>query len=1178
MDYIENFIDETLTNANEAPSDSGLAILYNLGEYLVGISESTREISYLQGATEFTLRSFEEYWFERLRTHAFQTVEKCIHAKEPVLEDIEEAICALRALRTVQGLIAIVTLDCSSYASSTYNLGKLLYYRFLETRDMADLDKVIAISRSIMEVPIIGHLERQAFSLRLMIYLWKRYDLTEEMADREEALCFGQNFINIAPPNHPKRGMGFSCAASCLYRRYSITEDFRDLNEAISSAQEAADNGTLTGLADSVWTRYLFSDYLRKRYESSRETTDLEEAIYMNFEAAEACSTDDQRWIYLLGILACLLLMRYDYTKTLADFDDAVNLLREAITTLTIDHPQRYLFLAQFRDFLNERYQRSETGVDLEEVICASRETLDASSWNFEASAALANSLHYRFQRSGALANALEHLGRFFSNRHKQTGALTDIDNVASLDPMLRIITFINLGISLSDLEESIFLTRKVIESMATLQEDISAYDYMDNALYNLGLFLQARFVRTGRIEDLNEIISLLQKAFDTVYDSLSYQERSYKLFIFSTALFHRFRHLGEMADLMEAILIAREAANMIPKDDLKRNYVLRFLGNSLSERFIHTRANSDLDDAICVFQDALHTISPSHPDRARFLAKLDSEYFYTEVEAEALADIENAQECFIDALYLETAVPEIRFLAGRGALFSPGFIDYQKAYEVAKSTIDLVPLLAPCSLQNSDKQSNLSSVAGVSSIAAAIALQKLPIDQRTLAAIECLETGRGLIGGAHFQQYEVLALQKHYPDLAQSFFTLRDQLDKPNLEGIGFLNNSHAVDVEENERRKTEQQFTELLEIIRSKKDFQRFLLPASEIDMLHAAACGGPIVILNMSRYRCDALIIGHSGLRFLELPHLSQGASSESLIYQRYRDLQSLKTLSWLWDDIPPTDDSWPHVWWIPTNGLTKFPLHAAGHHLRRSGESTLDRAIIHSRQRGTSRIAEPLNLTAVAMGETNEHVPLVHAVHEVDSILNILESNTISCHQPPPYKCDVLSSIKSCQIFHFAGHGETHPTDPLQSKLLLKDWQKTNLASNPPFLAYLSACGTGQVLDDRFENESIHLSSAFQLAGFLHVIGTLWSVDDELSVEIAEMTYKTLRGGMRDDLVSRGLHDAIRTLRDRWVDRANGGATNESRIGGTGLRESRHAQLDDDEEPGNPLWIPYVHFGV
>jgi CHAT domain-containing protein len=112
------------------------------------------------------------------------------------------------------------------------------------------------------------------------------------------------------------------------------------------------------------------------------------------------------------------------------------------------------------------------------------------------------------------------------------------------------------------------------------------------------------------------------------------------------------------------------------------------------------------------------------------------------------------------------------------------------------------------------------------------------------------------------------------------------------------------------------------------------------------------------------------------------------------------------------------------------------------------------------------------------------------------------------------------------------------------LLLEDWDRepftvaslleTNLASKPSFLAYLSACGTGQILDEASVDESIYLASAFELAGFHHVIDTLWSVDDRLSVDMARMTYEFLGNkGIRDESASGGLHHATRLLRDQWT---------------------------------------------
>ncbi|KAJ4178417.1 hypothetical protein NW767_014874 [Fusarium falciforme] len=456
--------------------------------------------------------------------------------------------------------------------------------------------------------------------------------------------------------------------------------------------------------------------------------------------------------------------------------------------------------------------------------------------------------------------------------------------------------------------------------------------------------------------------------------------------------------------------------------------------------------------------------------------------------------------------------------------------------------TIDLIPLLTPRSLQNADKRHLLSAAVGLSSDAAAIALHA---NADPAAAIELLETGRSVIAGALFQQSDLSALQHEHPDLALSFIGMRDQLEAPPTSSLATAERpTAAIDMEGDRRREAGPQFAALLETIHSKTGFERFLLSASEADMLGAAR-HGPIVVVNVSSYRCDALLIEQSGIRLLELPHLSQEALNEHV-----QELKTLDTLGWLWDAvvcpvlnalgfIRPPDREWPHVWWVPTGRLTRFPLHAAGHHLKRTGETAVDRvvssyassvkAIINSRRRSHQAAAagESRQAVFVAMQKTpNMQPPLDYASVEVDAVVAVCESMGLAHDRPRRCKTDVLSALQACSIFHFAGHGSTHPTEPLQSQLLLDDWVRepftveslleANLTSNPPFLAYLSACGTGQILDERSVDESIHLANACQLAGFRHVVGTLWGVDDGLCVDMARMTYEFLRDqGMGDE---------------------------------------------------------------
>jgi CHAT domain len=100
------------------------------------------------------------------------------------------------------------------------------------------------------------------------------------------------------------------------------------------------------------------------------------------------------------------------------------------------------------------------------------------------------------------------------------------------------------------------------------------------------------------------------------------------------------------------------------------------------------------------------------------------------------------------------------------------------------------------------------------------------------------------------------------------------------------------------------------------------------------------------------------------------------------------------------------------------------------------------------------------------------------------------------------------------------------------LLLKDWKAKPLTAgdlldhrlqeNPPFLGYLSACSTGAIGADR------------HVAGFRHVIGTLWEVSDAHCVDIARIVYGTIRdNGMTDRAIYQGIHRAVGALRDGQI---------------------------------------------
>ncbi|KAL6399607.1 hypothetical protein AUP68_17012 [Ilyonectria robusta] len=315
------------------------------------------------------------------------------------------------------------------------------------------------------------------------------------------------------------------------------------------------------------------------------------------------------------------------------------------------------------------------------------------------------------------------------------------------------------------------------------------------------------------------------------------------------------------------------------------------------------------------------------------------------------------------------------------------------------------------------------------------------------------------------------------------------------------------------------------------------------------------GPIAIINVSVsvIHCDAILIRQDRIQTISLTGLSLHTIEEKVLIG---DRGSPEVLEWVWDTVaapaldalgftqPLSDnDKWPHMWWIPNGLLRQFPLHAAGYHRKRSAETVMDKvmssygssvkAILRGRER---RVSPKGSTTAVLVAM--EHIParsnLPFADAEIKVVSSLCASMGLNVVEPHRLKEEVMTGLQSSTIFHFAAHGSTNQDDPLESFLCLEDVRSNplrvadllnlNLKENPPFLAYLSACGTGRIQQERHMDESMHLVSACQLAGFRHVIGTLW------------------------ESVFHGLHVAVRRLRDSWLDELQRG-------GGTGAARNR-----------------------
>jgi CHAT domain len=240
----------------------------------------------------------------------------------------------------------------------------------------------------------------------------------------------------------------------------------------------------------------------------------------------------------------------------------------------------------------------------------------------------------------------------------------------------------------------------------------------------------------------------------------------------------------------------------------------------------------------------------------------------------------------------------------------------------------------------------------------------------------------------------------------------------------------------------------------------------------------------------------------------------------------------TLAWLWDAIVspvlpslitacgPASGGRPRIWWCPTGPLTFLLVHAAGRH-DGGGDSVLDhfvssyaptlRLLLRARDRGRQPADGAVGLAPmiVAMPDTPGQGSLPNADVEVDVFVQRFPAAR-QFRGGVAVTADVAAALEqSPPVAHFACHGTQDVTDPSSGYLALHDGQLgiTTVAGmrlDSAELAFLSACETSRG-GFNLSDEAITVATAFQIAGYRHVIGTLWNISDRLAPEVARHVY-------------------------------------------------------------------------
>ncbi|WP_405965381.1 CHAT domain-containing protein [Streptomyces sp. NBC_00723] len=926
-------------------------------------------------------------------------------------------------------------------------------------------------------VPTVGNL---AVAYRL------RFGAHRDWEDLRRVIELGESATNAA---HPERDDMLADLATAYDDAYEHTGELSYLHACASSADQAI--AAFPDDTELLVTLGLKLCYVRQAlFGATGDHAELASSIEVGLRVVTAAPAGWPEQTPLLLLLSKGSWVLFDCTGAAEDLRRAVELSEQAIRAIPEDNRLPDFVLTQFAKLVDI------AGADP-----------DAMGVAIEFGERILEVRPSRTVRS-VLASA-------YAWRFLQTGVTRDLDSAL----------------------------RHADQVLAGLAADHPQYAWLTGQ--TAGVHLTAS--ESGRRPaHLDSGIEMLERVLADSADALTDRDRAAAKSNLATALLYRARLRHTPEDIASAIDLTDEALRLLAHDDPARAAIVAVQGSAWHARFDVTRNAHDLREAVRATEQALATGSGPASDRLRLRWLANLAQAYQDLHDRVAGEVDHGRVAALAEQWRagQTGEPAERMYAG----FALGSLthamgDHDIAIELLDAAVALLPTTAPRANGWYDNEPRLRNHFGLTE--EAVAAHITGSDPR--GAVEIAEAGRGvLLSSALDTRSDLTDLAAAQPGLARAFDRSRRQFD-----AVGAAT-----------RPGTWAGHQRLLEQIRATAGFERFLRPPRFTD-LRSSVPAGAAVLVNSGRHRSDAIIVtGDAEPIVVALPGLRNDGilfwvasllgvvgdppSLAGTLRQR-RVLGDL--LAWLWtttaervfDALGPPGPEAHRVWWVPTGLLGLFPWHAAGLPGR---PGSLDLAV--SSYAPTLRVLAHAHSRPVASTRRQLTVALEHTPGLPRLPGTVAEAAHLHASRPGPHMlvdsaatvAAVRAALPATTWAHFACHAVSDFNAPAGGAIHLEDGVITvtdisRLRLQSAELAYLSACSTA----DRGlgANESINLASAFHLAGFRHVIATLWPLNDTIAAGAARAFYQHLPDGTTADDAALALHRVIRKLRAEHPNR-------------------------------------------
>ncbi|MEU1395035.1 CHAT domain-containing protein [Micromonospora zamorensis] len=997
------------------------------------------------------------------------------------------------------------------------NLAAALQTSFDATGDPASLAEGIDATRSALpDWPDRGPTSDRIVT-GLAKALYEHVQATGRMVDSVQDVVDARRAVAATPvtdPQHPTMS-GYLCAL--LFARHAETNDAADLTEAMSIGEAVLGWAPSDALMRHAQT-------LRHRYELDGDPEFLERSVAVALDAVDRAPPAGHSRRSALEVLAYSLETVYVYATPAGDHDSLIALCQWVSTTDSVDADTKARALSGMSQAFWMRARRTGSRADLNAAVDRGAQAVATA------------------QGGSAYERALDSLVNALLNRAQLTGRASDAESAVGFAQLLT-------------------------------GQSSSAEEWQGAALANAASVLQVLYSQTGRLSTLSEAIATYQRSVVLLGDN---DERAGALSNTAAAFRTRFNRMGNTDDLDEAVRCGRLAMEALPHGGRHRGAVLGNLATTLELVARRGPNLAVLDEAIELHGAAIAATAADDENRSGRLSGL----------ADALAarfrytaspdDLTAATATYGEAMTVRGASPATKASAARAmGMLAARHQRWDTAVDGLSTALGLLPQIVWLGIDRADRADRLAAWHETGSAAAAVALAA----GRPETAIELLEQGRSVLWNQDLRlREEHEALASEAPHLHATLTALAGRLDEATADIAG-------------QRPEVAAQWDAAVEAVRQLPGFENFLRPPTA-QALQRHLGPHPVVVVNVHPLRSDAVVLTGESTTSIALPDLTYedlSARIESYLIAATRlDLgqttrldhvnanQTLMAiLEWLWDVLaepvllalghhgpPAAGGALPGLIWCPVGILSLLPLHAAGYQ-NDPGNAVLDRVVSSY----TSSVLALTRGNRIRAGNSRQLLVVSvpdPAVGELVGLPGARAEAAMLATEFPDQISDTLidgaatrdavtERLPRSGGVHFACHGSQHLDAPHTGAIHLSDgaFTVTDFAAlrlEHAEFAYLSACKTA-VGGTELPDEAIHLVAALQLTGYRSVIGTLWTIDDQLAVEMARRTYELMRGphGHFDFSASAtALHRATRELRDAYPYEA-------------------------------ARWAPYVHFG-